>query len=128
MKLGLADRRFVLAAHWADHPKRIAAHYSLILLGGEINPQVKGILSIISPLSIPTRKVLMATSTMLHTIAFFGVGHMGRPMALNLQRAGFAVRVYDIAPAAVQAATEAGLVVAAAPTEAVRGADAIILM
>ena len=37
-------------------------------------------------------------------IAFIGLGNMGGPMAANLAKAGHAVRVFDLVPAAVQAA------------------------
>ena len=40
-------------------------------------------------------------------IAFIGLGNMGAPMALNLARAGHALRVYDLVPAAVQTLVEA---------------------
>ena len=39
-------------------------------------------------------------------IAFIGLGNMGGPMAANLVKNGHTVRVFDLVPAAVQAAVE----------------------
>ncbi|OGT53951.1 MAG: 3-hydroxyisobutyrate dehydrogenase [Gammaproteobacteria bacterium RIFCSPHIGHO2_12_FULL_42_13] len=60
------------------------------------------------------------------TIGFIGLGHMGRPMAENLLKAGHAVIVYDIVKAAMEALTKAGA--SAAPTVAAlaNAADVII--
>ena len=44
----------------------------------------------------------------IKTIGFIGVGNMGGPMAQNLLKAGHALRVYDLAPAALDAAKAAG--------------------
>ncbi len=35
-------------------------------------------------------------------VGFIGLGHMGKPMALNLLQAGFAVKVFDVVESAVQ--------------------------
>src|SRR6266545_6120040 len=43
----------------------------------------------------------MTTSADLPQIGFVGLGVMGRPMAANLVRAGYACTVYDINPAAM---------------------------
>ncbi|HQT39201.1 MAG TPA: 3-hydroxyisobutyrate dehydrogenase [Acidocella sp.] len=59
-------------------------------------------------------------------IGFIGLGNMGLPMALNLQKAGHDVTGHDIFPAAVMAATSAGLRVDA--DGAVHDADIIITM
>ena len=61
-------------------------------------------------------------------IGFLGLGHMGRPMALNLQKAGFELKVFDVMPEAVQAAAEAGLPVAASGAEAASGVDIVLTM
>ena len=37
------------------------------------------------------------------TIAFIGLGTMGRPMASNLLKGGFTIRAFDIVPGAVDA-------------------------
>src|SRR5258708_36334014 len=61
-------------------------------------------------------------------IAFIGLGHMGRPMADNLVKAGHAVRGYDVAAAAVEAFGAAGGQGVGALGEAVDGADIVITM
>ncbi|WP_106815195.1 3-hydroxyisobutyrate dehydrogenase [Microbacterium timonense] len=61
-------------------------------------------------------------------IAFLGLGHMGLPMARNLRTTGHEVIGFDVAPAAVTAAVEAGLAVAGSGTEAATGADVVITM
>ena len=42
------------------------------------------------------------------SFGFVGLGNMGGPMAQNLLKAGHALRVYDLAPAALDAAKAAG--------------------
>ncbi len=64
----------------------------------------------------------------MRTIGFAGLGAMGAPMARNLAGRGFAVRGYDIRPAAAAAVAAAGGVAAATVAEAAQGADALILM
>ncbi|UYO95379.1 3-hydroxyisobutyrate dehydrogenase [Pollutimonas sp. M17] len=61
-------------------------------------------------------------------IAFIGLGHMGGPMALNLLKAGHQLAVFDLVPAAVQAAVDAGATAAPSAQEAVKGVDAVISM
>ncbi|GAA1956951.1 3-hydroxyisobutyrate dehydrogenase [Microbacterium deminutum] len=53
-------------------------------------------------------------------VAFLGLGHMGLPMAKNLAAAGHEVVGFDVFPAAVEAAREAGLGVAQSGPDAVR--------
>ncbi|MBX3615087.1 MAG: NAD-binding protein [Burkholderiaceae bacterium] len=63
----------------------------------------------------------------LDTVAFIGLGTMGAPMARNLVRAGFRLRVYDVVASAANAfASEAH--VAENPAEAAIGADVVITM
>src|SRR5262249_23121767 len=64
----------------------------------------------------------------MKTIAFVGLGAMGRPMARNLIGAGFAVRGYDLNPAGLADLKAAGGVPASSAKEAFVGADAIVLM
>ena len=52
------------------------------------------------------RELLGARATM--RVAFLGLGHMGLPMAKNLAAAGHEVVGFDVFPAAVEAAREAG--------------------
>lgn len=61
-------------------------------------------------------------------IAFIGLGHMGGPMAANLIKAGHALRAFDLAPAALEAAVAAGATAAADAADAVAGAEAVISM
>jgi 3-hydroxyisobutyrate dehydrogenase len=62
------------------------------------------------------------------TIGFLGLGNMGRPMALNLVKAGHMVIGFDLAPAACDAAKADGLPIAADGAGAVRDADIVITM
>jgi len=62
------------------------------------------------------------------TIAFLGLGNMGTPMAGNLVNAGYAVRGFDPAPAAREAAGAQGVAVFDRGTDAVQGADVVITM
>ena len=61
-------------------------------------------------------------------IGFIGLGRMGRPMAINLIKKGFALTVHDIHPAGVAAAVAAGAVAAGSIAQAVQGADIVITM
>lgn len=62
------------------------------------------------------------------TIAFIGLGNMGRPMAANQVRAGNEVIGFDVSPAAVRAAEGDGVRPAGSIAEAVRDADVVISM
>lgn len=64
----------------------------------------------------------------MKTIAFVGLGAMGRPMARNLIKAGFAVRGADVNPAGLAELKAAGGTACASAREAFQGADAIVLM
>lgn len=61
-------------------------------------------------------------------IAFLGLGHMGEPMAVNLIKAGFDVVGFDVVPAAVDAARDAGVPCADTAIEAVAGAAVVLTM
>jgi 3-hydroxyisobutyrate dehydrogenase len=61
-------------------------------------------------------------------IAFLGLGHMGLPMAKNLLAAGHELSGFDVVPAAVDAASAAGIAVAPTAAEAVVGAEVVITM
>lgn len=61
-------------------------------------------------------------------IAFFGLGHMGSHMAVNLVKAGFHVCVYDPVTAAMEHAVNRGCRAASSATEAVAGADFVVTM
>lgn len=62
------------------------------------------------------------------TVAFIGLGTMGRPMALNILKGGFSLRGFDIVPAAVEAVVAAGATPAESPADAARGAEIVITM
>jgi len=56
------------------------------------------------------------------SIGFIGLGQMGEPMARNLLKAGFAVRVYNRTTAKGQALVSAGARAVDSPAEAVEPA------
>ncbi|MGO4102421.1 3-hydroxyisobutyrate dehydrogenase [Leifsonia sp. YAF41] len=62
------------------------------------------------------------------TIAFIGLGHMGGPMAANLVKAGYAVRGFDLVPAALTQARADGVQVVESAAEAAATADVVITM
>src|SRR5580693_2572533 len=61
-------------------------------------------------------------------IAFLGTGRMGGPMAANLARAGFEVRVWDRTVSHAADLVKDGATAAASPAEAVKGAGILITM
>jgi len=61
-------------------------------------------------------------------IAFIGLGNMGAPMAMNLLKAGHALKVFDLNPAAMQALAEAGAQAALSPRAACDGAECVLTM
>jgi len=61
-------------------------------------------------------------------IAFIGLGNMGGPMALNLQKAGHDVRAFDLSKPACDKLAADGLKIAANATAAVQGAEVVISM
>jgi 4-hydroxybutyrate dehydrogenase/sulfolactaldehyde 3-reductase len=67
-------------------------------------------------------------SDRIGSIGFVGLGTMGAPMARNLLRAGFALRVYDVLEPAVEALVRDGAVAASSAAEAADGADAVVTM
>jgi 3-hydroxyisobutyrate dehydrogenase len=61
-------------------------------------------------------------------VAFLGTGRMGAPMAANLARGGFDVRVWNRTAGRAEALAADGAIVASSPAEAVRGAAIVITM
>ena len=61
-------------------------------------------------------------------IAFIGLGIMGKPMALNLLKAGHELRVFDLNKAAVDEVKAAGAVACESSVATVEGVDAVITM
>ncbi|KLK91929.1 3-hydroxyisobutyrate dehydrogenase [Microvirga vignae] len=59
-------------------------------------------------------------------IAVLGTGIIGAPVARNLHKKGFAVRVWNRSAQKAHALSEEGIVIAADPAEAVKGADIVI--
>ncbi|MDZ7869601.1 MAG: 3-hydroxyisobutyrate dehydrogenase [Rheinheimera sp.] len=64
----------------------------------------------------------------MQVVAFIGLGNMGGPMALNLQKAGFQVQAFDLNKEALAIVAEAGATAAASARAAVQGADFVISM
>jgi len=64
----------------------------------------------------------------MQVVAFIGLGNMGGPMALNLQKAGFQVQAFDLSKDALAAVAAAGAVAADSARAAVQGADFVISM
>lgn len=64
----------------------------------------------------------------MSTIAFIGLGNMGGPMAVNLVKAGHAVRGYDLSAAAMAEATGHGVHTVASAGEAVAEAETVVTM
>ena len=64
---------------------------------------------------------------MKEKIGFIGLGTMGKWMALNMMKAGFPLRVYDINPAAVQFLTGQGAVAAQSPADVAAKVDWLFL-
>jgi 3-hydroxyisobutyrate dehydrogenase len=62
------------------------------------------------------------------TIAFVGLGNMGLPMALNLQKAGHDLRGFEVVPAAIEAAAQAGIKIMPAAAESLNGVETVITM
>ena len=61
-------------------------------------------------------------------IAFIGLGNMGGPMALNLHKAGYSVRGFDLSKPACDKLAAEGLVIAPSAAEAAQGAAVVISM
>ncbi|RMF13092.1 MAG: 3-hydroxyisobutyrate dehydrogenase, partial [Gammaproteobacteria bacterium] len=64
----------------------------------------------------------------MNTIAFIGLGHMGLPMARNLIKAGYALRVFDLNRTPVTQLADEGAHAADSALAAAEGADAVITM
>jgi 3-hydroxyisobutyrate dehydrogenase len=62
------------------------------------------------------------------TIGFIGLGNMGGPMAANLVKAGHRVLGFDVVPAALAAARQAGVQTVGSAAETARGAAVVITM
>lgn len=65
---------------------------------------------------------------MADRIGFIGLGIMGRPMALNLKRAGFELAVHARRPESMEPLAAVGATTWASPAEVARNADVIFTM
>ncbi len=61
-------------------------------------------------------------------VGFIGLGLMGRPMSLNLVKAGYSVTVWNRTPSRAGEVVAAGAKLAASPREAAAGSDFLITM
>lgn len=61
-------------------------------------------------------------------IAFIGIGNMGGPMAINLQKAGHTVKAFDLSRAACDAVKAEGVTVAASANDAAKDAEVVVSM
>lgn len=61
-------------------------------------------------------------------VGFIGLGNMGGPMAKNLVQAGYAVRGFDVVPAAVEAAAQCGIATTASAADAAAGVPVVVTM
>ena len=62
------------------------------------------------------------------TIGFIGIGAMGKPMSLNLVKAGYPLIVYDINPIPLEALKEKGAVIAKSIKDLVNQSNVVITM
>ena len=65
---------------------------------------------------------------MKETVSFIGLGGMGLPMAANLLKAGFGLRVYNRTPDKAQPLVERGAILARSPAEAVEPGGIVVTM
>jgi 2-hydroxy-3-oxopropionate reductase len=61
-------------------------------------------------------------------VGFIGLGVMGKPMSLNLLKAGYHLTVYDIRPEAIAEVVKAGAVKGGSPSRVAAESDIIITM
>lgn len=64
----------------------------------------------------------------MQKLGFIGLGNMGKPMALNLTKAGYPLTVYDIRPEPVQELVKAGARAAASPRQVAEDSEVVITM
>ncbi|MVW76501.1 3-hydroxyisobutyrate dehydrogenase [Pseudomonas xionganensis] len=64
----------------------------------------------------------------MYQIAFIGLGHMGLPMARNLLKAGFALKVFDLVQAAMDELAGEGALPTSSAAEAAAGAQVVVSM
>ena len=59
-------------------------------------------------------------------IGFIGIGNMGRPMSINLLRAGYELAVYDIRAEAMEPPVQLGAIAAGSPKEVAQTSDIVL--
>jgi len=59
-------------------------------------------------------------------IGFIGIGSMGKPMSINLLRAGYELTVYDIRKEAMEAPVRSGAKAATSPKEVAQASDIVL--
>ncbi len=64
---------------------------------------------------------------MKRKVAFIGLGAMGRPMAANVAKAGYSLKVFDLVPAFVEELVALGATAAASPGQAATGSDIVLM-
>jgi 2-hydroxy-3-oxopropionate reductase len=77
---------------------------------------------------VQEREDTMGRNDQKGTVGFVGLGTMGREMALNLLKAGFAVCAYDVRKEAIDDLVAQGATGAQSPADAARDADIVISM
>lgn len=75
-----------------------------------------------------TESTYKGVEFIMKTIGFIGLGIMGKPMALNLIKGGYDVKVFDINEQAVAELASHGATPALTPKETAEGSDVIITM
>lgn len=61
-------------------------------------------------------------------VGFIGLGNMGGPMAINLAKAGYPVKAFDLSADACKKVAEGGATIAASAADAVKGAKVVVSM
>lgn len=64
----------------------------------------------------------------MKSVGFIGLGHMGAPMALNILKADFKLKVFDLNPSAVRTLSDAGATTVSSALEAANDVDVLITM
>lgn len=64
----------------------------------------------------------------MNTVAFIGLGNMGGPMAVNLVKAGYTVKAFDLSQTALSHVVEEGAMQAPSACAAAAAADVVITM
>ena len=90
--------------------------------------QLKSLNYIKNDLILDTINPIPYHHEMMKQIGFVGLGIMGKPMALNVLKAGYQVKVFDIKTAPIKELVAAGATAAPTAKDAARGAEAVITM